>query len=539
MIRLMIVDDEQPIIDGLKELIDWNGIGVEIVASANSGEEALDVAARVMPDLILTDIRMPGMSGLELIKRIKIVLPDTKGIILSGYQDFEYAKEAMRYNSIGYLIKPVDEMELKNIVMEARDNCVERIDERHRVQNLNRKFEESVVFAKNQVLYSIVNGEITDPEIAGERLRYFGFQDLPECYLCFAADIETSCNDVVEDQDTDYVRFAVASVIDDLIRSHAVCSVFFNTGKQIYGIIEVKSDEIRVEDILKSILCEVPNIINYQITLGASNVHRGFKNIKKAYKEAKSALKYKLLEGKGSYIRYKDAMEYTGDSANSVVKVEKKLVNNVICGDSDSIRDVVEEFFRILTEDSASGPERIISECRELLILVRKSMEEIGLNYSEGVCLSNSFEIQLEDLSLSELKQNMSMLLRETALRISRKSEGNVKALISQIIEYIDSNYSNQITLNSISGRFYINSSYISRLFKQEANESFIEYLTRKRLEEAKQLLLHTNYRIYEISQMIGYNNNKYFSQLFEKETGMTPREFRRSNGIRDIEAIG
>ncbi|MEN6316684.1 MAG: response regulator transcription factor [Clostridiaceae bacterium] len=532
MIKLLLVDDEQPILDGLKVLVDWGRLGVEIAGTANNGQEALDKALELRPDLVITDVRMPVMGGLQLIRKLRECLPETKCIILSGYQEFEYAQEAMKYGAAGYLIKPVDEKDLENAIVNIKEAFNTANMEKEKVEELRRKFYESYPYMRNKLLYSIACGEIRNKQSIQMRLERFGINSFPEQYLCFIVEFEMLHPDNdLSDEDVELMRFAVANIINEIINGKTKGFVFYMLETQVITIVNACDIQaVDMDMLLNQVMHYISDFLKMPVTIGVSNVYSGFQNISLSFNEARSALKYKLLVGKGKIIPYKDLAGNMGNTFSIPLEIEKKLVNRIIFEDQKEILAVIEEFFNEFIKNTAITPEEIITSCKDILKQINRSFEEMGMDINKINSLIGRFDAEIVNMSINELKNYFTSLITEIKAEVKKFNSKGAITSISHIKEYISQNYSSQITLNTIAEKFYINASYVSRLFKKESTENFIDYLTNKRMEEAKKLLSMTDSRIYEISEKIGYNNPKYFSQLFEKIFGMTPTEYRNSN---------
>lgn len=529
MIKLLLVDDEQPILDGLKHLIDWPQIGVSSIQTATNGRDALAVMNKFKPDVIITDIKMPFMNGLELIRTVKEELPDTKCIVLCGYQDFEYARQAMKYGAVRYLVKPVEEEELIEIIDDIRESMLNTNQEKERLEDLNRKLIESEPFLRNKLLYDIVSGDIADVQDVSGKLNRFGIEKFPQKFVC--AVLEFEINDSLEgftEEDSELVRFGVANIADELICSKTNGHVFYMLEKQVIMILDVSNSNPHIlESLLRDMIYQISRYLNILVTIGVSSIHNSIEDTPKAFKEAKSALRYKLLIGWEKVINYNDVASDINKGIIIPISVWKKLENSIITGDSDSIPDVVAELFNELRSLKGVDPTELLDKCRNELLVIRRNIEVIGLDDSLLKSFIDEFDQKMYIVTLEELEVRFIEVFQRLAREICQTNNLGIKSVINHIKQYIDQNYTDNITLNTLAEKFYVNSSYVSRLFKEELGENFIDYLTGKRMEEAMRLLLSTEMHVYEISEKIGYGNPKYFSQLFKKYTGMSPREYR------------
>ncbi len=530
MVKLLLVDDEQPILDGLKQVIDWSEIDVEIIGTADNGQTALELAPILKPDIVITDIRMPELSGIELIKGLKEVLPQVKCIILSGYDDFEYAKEAIKYGAQGYLLKPVEEEELKDLVISTRDAILVNNKKNGMLVEINKQLYQSMPFVRNQLMYSIVTGEVKDYHIVTEKMKLYNFGKLPERYICVVVNMEISLNESFTDEDIELVRFAVANITDELVKKYTDGQVFYMFENQVIALIDADTEsESYHERVLRDILHYASKFLMVPVTLGVSNIHEGFDDISVSFNEAKISLKNGPLQSGGLIIHYSKKNENANIMLYSTSDIEKDLVNSIICGNMASIPKIADKLFEEMSVQKGLTYGVILSTCKEILLLIKRSIIDFGLDYEKVSVIIRDF-LDIERTTLHGLKVRFCLTLESIAKEVQLLNSNGARQLILQIKEYIDNNYENQISLNTISEKFFINPSYVSRLIKKEMGQNFVDYLTNKRLEEAKKLLESSNMKIYEISEKIGYSNPKYFSQLFEKFVRMTPRDYRFAN---------
>ncbi len=529
MLKLLLVDDEQPILDGLKQLIDWQKIGVSSIKTATNGRDALAVINSFKPDIIITDIKMPFMNGLELIRTVQKELPETKCIVLCGYQDFDYARQAMKYGAVRYLVKPVEEEELIEIIEDISESMLNTSQEKERLEDINRKLIESEPFLRNKLLYDIVSGEAADLCDAFSKLNRLGIKKFPQKFVC--AVLEFEINDSpggFTGEDIELVRFGVANIADELICSKTSGLVFYMLKKQVIMLVDVSGyNPYILETLLKDIIYQISKYLNILVTIGVSSIHNSIEDASNAFNEAKSALRYKLLIGWGKVINYNDVASDINKGIIIPVNVWKKLENSIITGDFDNIPDVVAELFNQLKLLKGVDPTELLDKCRDELLLIRRNIELIGLEDTLLKDFIDEFDQKMYIVTLEELEAQFIDVFQRLARDIFKTNNLGIKSVINQIKQYIDQNYTDNITLNTLSEKFYVNSSYMSRLFKQELGENFIDYLTGKRMKEAMKLLVSTEMHVYEISENIGYGNPKYFSQLFKKYTGMSPREYR------------
>lgn len=528
MISVLLVDDEYSILEALKALIDWESHGFCIIDTASTAKDAYEKICFLKPDVVITDIRLPDLTGIELLNMIKRSFPSIKSIVISGYQDFEYARETVKCGAFNYLVKPVNQKELTDTLMKVAKSLQktpgDKIDE--------HIIEESVSVLRSRFLYSLVNGEISSIDIIRNRLFEFNISfDFKVYYMIIVdldfLDIKDRDNTLLKDN-MELIKFASSSIMEETLQRDLKCIVFYLFDNKVIAIMDAENfDEKYIDFNVKKIQHNISNFLKMPITIGISRMHKGLQNLPNSYKEARTTLKYKLLFGKNTIINYRDVLEFMADTFKAPVEIEKKIVSSVIYNDKSIISSLVDNLFQNIICQKAS-PEEILQECSDIISIINRNTSEMGIDINKNIYKYNAdLGDFIKQNSVVQLKDFFTNMLFDISGCILEKMSDNYKNIVSQICSYINTNYSQEITLNKISEKFFVSPSYVSRLFKEHTSDNFVDYINKIRINEAKKLLDSTNLKIYEVSDKVGYTNPKYFSQIFQKVAGLSPKEYR------------
>ena len=513
MYKVLIVDDERIIREGIAGSIDWNKYGFSLCGMAENGIDAYEIIKQVVPDVVITDIKMPGMDGLELISRVHGEYPQIIFIILSGYGEFEFANKAMKYGVKHYLLKPCDEDEITNIL--------EKILLEKREEEKKEKFFSDINDNLKKVLPGVGEQFLRDFIMGG---NYSAIE--LEYFLKLFEINETKLKLVVLKMDNDLdatQKFALKNIAYDILNENRIyLSTIFDNSISLL----IKSIDL---SILTELLFQIKDVFNKyfkcDICVGVSN-ENGFENIQEMYLEVQECLKCEFYLGGGKIITEKNIVFNKTKEILSTHKYNEVIAVSVKTGNLESLNSQLDRFFEIIYEEKLEI-EMAKNYCIEIfLIILRQSDQEEVSSYSKSI-------YKISDMST--LKQ-ISAFIKDTANEIAKKNyEDNTEnygTIINTVLNCVQENIQNyELSLTWIAKKvLFMNENYLGKLFYNHTNEKFSRYVIRVRMERAKELIKSKkDYKIYEITQQIGFEDNtQYFSQVFKKYTGYTPSEYRK-----------
>lgn len=531
MYTVMIVDDEPIIRKGIANFIPWESINCQVSHEVTNGLEAIEILKKDTPDIIISDIKMPGMDGIELSKYIYENLPHVKVILLTGYSDFEYAQSAIRYNVVDFILKPSSNDKIIQAIENTKTIISKERSQHQKLEVMTEQLNENVLLLQEKFLYDFIKELHHNPSTLEK-----SFQDLNidlENYHVIAFKFTTKTNNEAIN-----IKANKQNILGEIKRFISIIFKDFNhynitmDCRYICSIINI--GENNVEDSTTFLLNKSKKLLDFfsdfmsiDIALGISALHKNFDQLQTAYMEADASLSLKFYEENKIFI-YSECMpnESTLDKTLEHHYVDK-ILELIKSRKQDLAIATMHEFIEALK--TSRQPIEYIknvgvllsSLCFKLLINHYIDLSEIIENSSQ------TYTNILNTDSISRLSQILEDLIISSIERISYlHSQDNY--IIKKVTDYIEVNYNSQIKLNDLAALVHVNSSYLSRLIKQETGATLTEILTKTRIEKAKILLSLGNMKTYEIAIQVGIEDPAYFSQVFKKYTGLSPSEFKK-----------
>ncbi|THF73796.1 response regulator [Cohnella fermenti] len=534
MFRVIIADDEFDIRQGLKRVIDWYAEGFVIVGEAEDGDEALELYKKERPNLLITDIKMPGMNGLQLSRSVKELDPDAQIIILSGYDDFAYAKTAIQHGVSSYLLKPVDEDELRGVLagikQKLEDEWSIRYEERRRDKWVHDYF-----FQK------LVRGEAIREDVA-ETMRW---QALLERHYFRVLLVELAdYGDMLlelRESDIHLIRFAVRNILEDTVKTFGGDGgrgngngdgngIVFEESELRFGILLVGRDEElgneAIAPLLRQIVDFTRDYAKAKVMVGAGTTVGHASAIVRSCELAKAALGKAFFDPHEQIFADEQLQRFV--PAWSLEWQADRLREAVARGSRDGWEAELRALFRELEERSATLGAIRSAIVFAILPLSRLVIEHEGDwkrlyadRYGDADWIAELRSREEAARELAALCEGISEFLRKTR-------EAPPASEIAGIVAYIRGHYWEDINLKKIAGMFYITSGYLGQLFKKETGKYFNDYINEIRVEEAKKLLRDPRWSIADIAEKVGYKNTNHLYLHFRNYAGISPGDYRK-----------
>lgn len=531
MYKIMIVDDEEEIRLGIIKRMNWESFGFVVVGDAENGQEALEKAEKLEPDVIMTDIRMPFMDGLELGNRLAEILPSTKIIVFSGYDDFEYAKQAIKINVIEYLLKPINSAQLTEVLKKLKIRLDKEYDEKRNVDILKQHYLESLPMMREQFFIGAIEGRIKlhDWNAEAKKLSVEFQGEYFAVGLIKLEDIDNSDEDFVKEKSL--LLIAIKKIVDENMNKFCNFVSFLYVDKVVVIVnFKEKSDINKGINGLNEICKIFYRIMNRNITAGIGNVVVEPSKLYMSYKTAEDALEYRVVLGNGHAIYINDVEHTTSVRLQLDENKERELLNAVKVSSLEEIRNVIEELFKDI--ESVVLPfnqyriyfMEIMTSLLKLIQIYNLDLDDI---FGEGF----DFYKYLEKLnSIEKIKQWF--IDKSAAINngIKKNRMRSSSLIVESAKEYIRKNYmDHDISVEKLCDSIHVSPTYFSTIFKKETDMNFVNFLTEVRLEEAVKLLNTTADKTYVIADKIGYEEANYFSYVFKKKFGVSPSKYRKN----------
>lgn len=522
MFNLIIVDDKKSIRDGLKKFIDWKILGFHVAGDFSSAAEAINFIESECVDVLLTDIVMPDVTGLELIKDVKLINPEIKVIVLSAYEKFEYAQEAMRQGAFCYLTKPVDIEKIN-----AEFTTLRQILEKERAARLQKK--EVGLFAREQFLNNLVNNYYDNHKTIQKKSEELGLQlqGGSLCIMRIVLESSSSLKKLMDEGSYQLLKSMVFNHIDEYFNSLGRAYVFNSSPIEI-SVLFFYDSTINLKSQLEKFHEDICDNFNSDLFIGVSFASDDIPSVPRAYTEAGKALEYRIIKKNSRVLVYQELAEFFKGNSLITPEVEETILGYLSSRDDVSLEEFMLEILTGAYNISKYNIGILYDVSIELLLIVNKFLTS-NIENIKSVEQNDSIKALLQKQDFEEIRVFMKEYLEES-FRLLPKNEDNSSGLIIENAKkYINEHYSEEISLNKLSEVVYVNSMYLSRLFKKKTGENFTDYLSRVRIERAKELLADLSLRIYDISELVGYESRKHFGKTFKEITKLTPKEYRNS----------
>lgn len=506
-INVVIIDDDEVVRQGLKQSIPWKNLGFSLVGEANNGKSGLDLIEAVKPQLVILDIKMQGMDGLEVCRAIRERGIKSNIILLSGYSDFEYARTAIKEGVLEYILKPVYRPDFIKILKSVRKKILGENEKKTQEMITKYKAKVGETAAVDELIMKVIINE--DVKEAMDKLKLIGLElklDKPTIAL-----IELDIPD--EEYKLKYRKY-----IQKIIKSSGL--VFQIKGNKL-GVLFPWASKFIIERISQ----ETTKAFNFDITIGVGKVSESIETIRNSYSQAYLALKQKFYQGSGMTFYFNEKMNYTRDYIY-LMKYEDAIFNHMINFSNNEIGTVIDLFFGSFNENDLLEPKVVLGSAIRLLAnLESKVMKNKGME-SFAVQKDKSFvEVTLSMDTLAGLKSYVESYIKNMTDYIQANDVTAEKRIVSTAISYMEKEY-RIATLSTVAEHVFISPNYLSFLFKVETGSTFIDKLSEIRIAKAKELLSSLRYKTYEVAELVGYNDARYFSQVFKKYTGCLPSNF-------------
>lgn len=542
MLKIFLAEDEVIVRETIKRMIPWENLGFELVGEAADGEMALPLLLRQKPDLLITDIKMPFMDGLTLAKVAKKEIPGLKVVILSGYDDFNYAKQAINIGVEDYLLKPITKNALIERLTEIRSRYEHEKTQKEYYEKFHREMQAYEKNSSRDFFEALVSGSMDMMEIY-RRSEKLGLDIVAEAYnvLIFTM----NCEEDFSRQREGYSEWEAESLeLLEEFFSENTSAMLFRCNIFSYGVL-IKGQKETIEENTRSCVSEIQRILDRkeqkrQWFVAAGEPVERLSQIQKSYYSASRAFSQRYLYDEN--ILYYDEMasmekkNVTEDDSTYLQKVDVNALNPVILqkflsnGLLEETENFVKDYFYAIGQEPLESLVFRNYVTLNVRFSVMSFLKEIG-------CDTRTLEQEDTEDVLSESSKSLENAIAyaekiiSQAIALRDQNSGNKnRSILKTAVDFIDSHYMEEdMSLNKAANAANVSANHFSALFSQNMGQTFIEYLTNLRMNKAKEYLRCTSMRSSEIAGEIGYKDAHYFSYLFKKTQGMTPSDYRKA----------
>lgn len=534
--NILIVDDEQLIRQGLRARIEYLGIDVDEIFEAENGLMALRLQEEHPIDVVITDIRMSDMDGLELIQEMQKKNNQIKFVVLSGYAEFSYAETAIRLGVKAYLLKPVSNDDLKAAFDKAYKEMEQTASVRQEVQMKKRMDREKQVYQQEKALNALFSSQEAGAVTREQLCKLCGYDEKmwaggAESVLYLAIlhiNKESFEHQRFRPVDHELVRFMIRNIFEEI---QAPCEKLLvnslSDTRQMYGIFigdDKKKLRMEVERIYLRMRSVLEKKMGIYLTIGVSRCRSQLEG--KETSEARQALKQRIIYGKANIYFYED-IRILGEQEFPVSQLhllEQYIEHNEIF----KVKNLVQEIFsEELVKKYGSAYLRIM--WIRILNLLLHHYERRGRNAAEIEKMLQNYNLLDRIQSLQEIRQKIMEMVME-CVSTESVADANARSKIQMAIGYIQEHFAENLTVNVLAEHYGMSPNYFSSMFKKEMSRSAVNYITELRINQARELLYHSELSVVDISKKVGYEDSQYFFRVFKKYLGMTPLQYREES---------
>jgi two-component system response regulator YesN len=520
--KMIVVEDEEILRNGICSVGKWESYGIHISGMAKNGLEALEMVKKECPDIILTDVVMPLMDGIELTRELYLQYPQIKVIILSGHEEFEFAKSAIEYKASRYLLKPARIEKIVEAVCEIKEEIEKERLKESEVNRVKEKLKKSMPVLREHYLKQIVLTGIRDIEEAESQLNFY--------------DLNISVNNIgVMNLEFDEKKVSIderslrvlclRNICVKILKNQCRYAIFQKDVDQVVIIINYNED-ILMKDALNyligkalSIQKEAMSDLNETISVGIGRLKSNISEINKAYYEAEMALSHKFFMGDGSVIYIGDVFHEEANDPHYLEQIKLEILMHLRAGNKEQTVEHLNKYFSELERYSNKGSMFVRDELVVLIHDVFRTVDDKGLENSNLSKLQKKLVSDLglyEDTTLPYMEERFVEIVIELIEEINKCRQIRNKGIVDEAMEYIRNNLNKDISLITVADRVYISPNYLSYLFKEEG-ENFRDFIIRVKMEKAKELLESGRYNNNQIAYKLGYSDGRYFYQAYKK----------------------
>lgn len=523
---VLLVDDEEEVIQVIRKKVNWEGLGFSVIGYSNNGVKALEMMEEFQPDVVMTDIRMPYMDGMELAHRIKTDYPATKILIFTGFDEFEYAKEAVHLEVEEYILKPVSSQELTNVFSQLKIKLDQEISEKRNVEILKNYYLDSLPLLQANFYTMLIEGRIPQEELD----KYLADYQIsfPGPYYCCLV-IHTSSSNVPENMNPLLLSTSVRKQAEERLGKKWQAKCFSYLGKLVLLVQLQNENELpELTDECDRFCRYAYRIIGATVTVGIGPVCDQMPDLAQSYSGAREAVSYRVIFGASRAINIKEiAPQTTSRSASSNEEAFSQLFKTISLGSTEEVSEAVDQYLNHVSFPVKSLQQHHI-DMMELVTALCRFLENNDIAIEDISEDMDKLYISLIDLEPEELRRwliNTSLSIRERIISVRNQS---TRSFVSGAQEYVRMNYGDaDLSLDRICEELGVSNSYFSTVFKRETGKSFIAYLTDYRMDQASRQLIETNEKSYIIAKNVGYTDPNYFSYVFKRRFGVSPSKYR------------
>lgn len=522
---VLLVDDEEDVIQVIMKKISWEELGFSVIGYANNGVKAFEMVEEFQPDVVMTDIRMPYMDGMELCKMIREEFPATKILLFTGFDEFEYAREAVHLEIEEYVLKPLNSAELTGVFEKLKTKLDQEISEKRNVEVLQKYYLESLPLLQTNFYVTLIEGRIQKKDLA-KFLEDYQISFSGPLFCC--AVIHTSSSRVPEHMNPLLAATSVAKQAEEYLGKKWEAKSFSYLGNTVLLVqLKNRSENSELTDDCDRFCRYTKRMIGAVVTVGIGQVCENILELAQSYSSAREAVSYRAIYGSGRAVNIREIAPREKNSGEENDMELLKLFRLIRVGTEQEISEAGQKYLKRIFSAAGSLEQHHVTVMELVSSMYkfsnRNDIEVEGFSGDMRNLYSRLLEMDPE--GLRKWFTGLCLAFHEKLFRVRKQS---TQSIVARGEEYVRNHYmEEELSLDIICQALGVSNSYFSTIFKKETGKSFIGYLTDYRMDQALRLLIETNEKSYMIAKKTGYADPNYFSYVFKRRFGVSPSKYR------------
>ncbi len=505
----MLVDDEKLELEMLRDFVNWKQYNIEVVGTAKNGNEALALSEKCTPDLVITDVKMPIMDGLEFSKQLKRRNEKVEIIFLSGYDEFSFVKAAIKLEVADYLLKPLDFEELPPVLMKV----IERVEKRKNEEK------SKMAFIEKHLKDLLLNPSSTKNE---ELINDLGFPIGGQYSLAIISVDNFFLMDNGLEMDKAFYQY-----LYEYVSTRTQSAMIVQTKEGEYSIIlnHERDKDVDINQLFRTLINEFFQQFQVSISIALSNGSTALPILGSMYEKTKKTLELRFYNGPGSLLQQDKINKRNQDI--QIPPVHQEIVHSILNGDWKKTEELIDSLFKYFIDNEIHRDLICHELYKFILYLLNNAFTESNTHQFEQTLNNSIKNIYLFD-TVEELKHFISRTIESIFQYLREKESDNHQQVVNQIILFIKENLDKPLLVEDIASKVFLSPNYIRSIFKEKTGETILSFITKAKLEKATELLHQRSLKIKDVCSSVGFESVSYFCSLYKKYKGMTPNEYRK-----------
>ena len=542
MLKMLIVEDERWEREGLRDFLDWQAYGIQVCGLACDGVEGIEQAKKLLPEIIITDIKMPAMDGIKMSRKIREFIPGIKIIILTGYDDFKLARDAINISANAYILKPIDEVEMRDVIKKVADECnneLARLEEEKKIKIL---LDESILRTSKNILLDLLRGRIV-PD-AESQLIAWGIKPSGNRLAVLAVRISLGSVCVTEERPIESLDIkSIATFISDMKECAGMAVAADESSESVLvclGFFGLSDEELlRQATLMRDVICEKLGI---GIAVGAGKLVESPDQLHLSCQQARDAVNFAVFRGDATVLTYSELedlqQEYAGGIGDFLMKgsyFTRQLLHSVWSYDDERAFVLLDEMFDMICANRWAGREAVSNYLYGLMNEISLLLYNLKLHpdfTGEDESVSGRSLLVMSEMQM--MKNYIYEFFESVFARLEGKKNNKDESIVKKLEQLVCEKYASDISLKTIAAEVYLSPNYLGSTFKRVTGRNFNEYLCQYRMDKAKELLRSPKNKVSWVAQEVGISNTSYFCMVFKNTFGKAPGEY-QAIMIRDL----